>query len=350
MPLNLTWAERQIFLSRAFGPGPLLDMISALGFRAVSAAVRLGLFEVLESAGPQTAGDAAARIGADERGVGILLRMLHGLGYVRRTGKSRYANSRMTRAWMLSASPVNCSAMMGFFEDAWDRWGRLDESIRTGMPAENCDEWLNRHPGSWERYHANLATVAQLVAPEIVAKLPLQPGAKRIIDIGGGSGLYSIRLCKKHEGLCSVIFDWPQARPAAKKAIAAAGMAQRVTFVEGDFFADDIGNGYDAALLFNVIRIYPEKDAMALLAKTLGAVRPGGMAFVADQFNSSTPTRFSEANAFLVLLELYNGTVGKGYSVDQIKHMLAGAGFQKAKEIRLHRAAGMGVVAARRGS
>jgi hypothetical protein len=249
---------------------------------------------------------------------------------------------------MLARSGVNCSTMFGFFEDAIDRWSKLDDSIRNGHPAENCDAWLNRHPGSWERYHANLHGVARLLFPEVVKRLRLPPAAKRLVDIGGSHGLYSVELCRKHPGLSAVIFDWPQAAPAALKTIRDHGMSDRVSFVEGDFFRDSIGEGYDAALLFNVIRIFPEAEAVALLATTQKALRPGGKVFVADQFNSSTPTSFSETNAFLILLELYNGSPGRNYSADQVKSMALAAGFGRPREILLRRSAGVSVVEAER--
>jgi cyclopropane fatty-acyl-phospholipid synthase-like methyltransferase len=249
---------------------------------------------------------------------------------------------------MLAGSPVNCSTMFGFFEDALERWSKLDDSIRNGRPAENCDAWLNRHPGSWERYHANMHGVARLLYPEIVARLKLPGGAKRLVDIGGSHGLYSVEFCRKNPGLSAVIFDWPQAAFAARKTIADHGMSERVSFVEGDFFRDDIGTAYDAAFLFNVLRIFPEQEAVALLSKTQKALRPGGKVFVADQFNSSTPTSFSETNAFLILLELYNGSPGKNYTADQVKSMTLQAGFGKSREILLRRSAGVSVVEAER--
>ncbi len=350
MPLKLTWAERQIFLNRAWGPGPLLDMFSALGFKAVCAAVKLSLFETLESGGPQTPAQVASTIGADGRGVELLLRVLQGLGYVRRRGKSRYVNSPMTRAWMLPDSPVDCSVMLGYFEDACERWSRLDASIRGGAPAETCDKWLNRHPGTWERYHANMYGVARLISGEIGARCKLPPSAKRLIDLGGGHGLYSVEFCRRNPLLSAVVFDWPQARAAAEQTIRNHGMAERVRFTEGDFFRDDIGAGYDAALLFNVIRIFMEGDAVALLCKARDALRAGGKVFVADQFNSRTPTEFSKVNAFLVHLELYNGCPGISYTASQAMDILGKAGFSQAREIPLRRAGGVSVIEAVRGS
>ncbi len=349
MPLNLTWAERQIFLNHPWGPGPVLDMFAALGFKAVCAAVKLNLFEALESGGPRTAGEVASKIRADERGVRLLLTALWGLGYVVRTRKSRYVNSPMTRAWMLGSSPVNLGTMLGYFEDACDRWSQLDVSIRNGSPAERCDAWLDRHSGSWERYHANLYGVGELLSGEIVARAKLPPSAKRLIDIGGGHGLYSVKFCEEHPGLHAVIFDWPQARQAAEQTIRNRGMAHRIQFAEGDFFRDDLGNGFDAALLFNVIRIYPKNDAVTLLQKTRGALSAGGKVFVADQFNSRTPTPFSRANAFLILLELYNGSPGNSYSAAEAQAMLREAGFVRPREILLRRSPGISLVEASRG-
>jgi hypothetical protein len=349
VPFKLTFFERQIFLKQNWGPGPILDLFGALAFKAVAAAVRLDLFETLESLGPLTARSLAETLDADERGVMLLLDTLVNMGYLQRTGKMRYGNAPMARSWMLKKSPFNLADMVGYFEDASERWGYLDKSIRSGRPAELCDAWLNRHPGSWERYHAGMYGIAQLVAPEIVSRVKLPASAKRMIDIGGSHGLYSVKFCQRNPGLSAVVFDWKQARRSAEDTIRRHGMEKRVCFVEGDFNTGDFGTGYDAALLFNVVRIYPEPEAVALLKKVRASLNPGGRLLIADQFNTRMPTDFVRANVLLVLLELYNGCLARTYTAAEVQAMLVKAGFSKSKEILLNRAPGISIVAAENG-
>jgi 2-polyprenyl-3-methyl-5-hydroxy-6-metoxy-1,4-benzoquinol methylase len=349
MPFNLTFFERQIFLNHAWGPGPLLDMFGALAFKAVAAAVKLNIFETLEVLGSATTTDIAKEISADERGIGLLLDTLASTGYVCRAGKSHYKNSSMTTGWMLKKSPCNLSDMVGYFEDAVERWSYLDKSIRSGKPAEVCNAWLNRTEGAWERYHAGMNGVAMLMAGEIVKRCKLSSKARRMIDIGGSHGLYSVKFCQSYPGLSSVIFDWKQARSSAERTIAEHSMVDRVSFTEGDFLSDDLGKGYDVALLFNVIRIYPENEAMALLRKIRASLSANGVLFIADQFCTKTATNFNKANALLILMELYNGCKSHTYSAAEVQSFLLKSGFVKPKEILLRRSPGMSIVTAEKG-
>ena len=72
MPLLTSFFERLVFLKMNEAPGPILDLFGACAYRAVSAAVRLKVFEVLGQ-GPLTPDELARRISADPRSVTALL-------------------------------------------------------------------------------------------------------------------------------------------------------------------------------------------------------------------------------------------------------------------------------------
>lgn len=348
MPFKLNFLERQVFLERNWGPGPFLDMLAPLAFKAVAAAVKLSIFETLESAGPLSITGLCEKTQADGRGMLLLVNALTGLGYLRRAGVSRFANSAMTRAWMLAQSASGITGMTWYFEDAADRWTYLDKSIRGGRPAQECDEWLGSHPGTWERYHGGMYGIARLLADGIVSCAKVPPGAKRLIDIGGSHGLYSVRFCQRHPSLSATIFDWKQARASAERTIRENGMEGRISFVEGDFFKDNLGTGYDVALLFNVIRIYPKDKAVSLLKKVLLALASDGRLFIADQFCTKKARGFSFVNESLILLELYNSCSGATHSSADVMAMLHDVGFAHTREIFLKRAPGISMVTATR--
>ena len=350
MPFKLNFLERQIFFERNWGPGPLLDMLAPLAFKAVAAAVKLGIFETLESAGSLSITRLCEKTQADGRGMLLLVNALTGLGYLRRAGASCFANSAMTRAWMLKKSASNLADMAGYFEDAADRWTYLDKSIRGGRPAQGCDEWLGSHPGTWARYHGGMCSIARFLADTIVSRAIIPTGAKRLIDIGGSHGLYSVRFCQRHPSLSATIFDWKQARASAERTIREHGMEGRIGFVEGDFFKDDLGTGYDVALLFNVIRIYPKDKAVSLLKKVRLALAGGGRLFIADQFCTKKARGFSLVNESLILLELYNSCSGVTHSSADVMAMLRDVGFAHTREIFLKRAPGISMVTATRES
>jgi cyclopropane fatty-acyl-phospholipid synthase-like methyltransferase len=248
---------------------------------------------------------------------------------------------------MNNESGVDLGAMMGFFDDAFRRWDNLDASIKMGKPHIRADVWMNEHPGSWDRYHRNLKVVAGLLIEEILRKVKLPAGAKMLLDVGGSHGLYSVGFCWKYPNVSAVIIDSKEARNEAETTINAAGMAHRISFREGDFLTDNPGDHYDVALIFNTIRVFSKEDAMTVLLRTKQALKKGGIVLIADQFCTKSLKRsFAMANAYLIVLELINASIGRPYSSTQVSEMLERAGYSKPTEIFLSRSPGISLLKA----
>jgi len=238
MPVTPNFIERMILLKLHKGPGPFLDLLGGMAFKAVSVALKLDIFESLNS-GPLTAAEIAHRMKASERGIQLLLNALEAIGYVKQQG---------------------------------GRWGYLDEAIRRGETPTLTWEWLDQHPDGWDNYNAAMMATARMADPEVIAKVKLPVTARRLLDVGGGHGLHAINFCSRYPDLSATILDWPPTRKMAEANIAAAGMDKRVSFREGDFWTDDLGSGYDVALLFNIIHMYLPDKNIELLQKVGGLI------------------------------------------------------------------------------
>lgn len=344
MPLMPNMLERVIFFKMNEGPGPMLDLIGALGYKAVSVSIKLGVFEAL-SDGPMTIERLAEKLEVSPRGLAVLLGALEGLGYVTvRNGSC--ANTAMTNRWMLPASPDCVAGLFGHFDDMLERWAFMEESIRRGEPALDGDAWFEERPERWHAYHDGMRIIANLVSGEVVSKIKLPKGAGKLLDLGGSHGLYSIRLCRKHPGLRATVLDFEQARRVAEETIAREAMSDRVVFRAGNFLTDDLGGPFDAALLFNVIRVFKPKQATEVFRKTAGALGSGGVVVVMDQMTGGASSRFAQANAQLINLELFGALKGETYSGESIAGLLRDAGYADARVIGLRRSPGASLVTA----
>lgn len=321
----------------------MLDFLGAQAFRAVCAAVRLGVFETL-SGGPSSAAATARRIGADELGTTLLLEALEALGYVKKKNE-RYVNTPMTVKWLLHDSPTSLVCGIPFLESmVFDRWGHLSESVRRGKPVVPGYEWLDQHPGSWRVYQEGMIAVARMAADEIVAKVALPPAARRLLDVAGGHGLYSIRFCRRHPDLSATVLDLPKALDVTRETITAEKMGDRVAVQEGDLWTGDLGKGYDVALLFNIIHAYlPEKNA-DLLRKVVGALTRGGLIVIMDQITGKVSGSVATALARLQGLNYFNDLGARTYTFDEIAGWLTDAGFTKLRRFRLRKIPGFGLV------
>jgi 2-polyprenyl-3-methyl-5-hydroxy-6-metoxy-1,4-benzoquinol methylase len=122
---------------------------------------------------------------------------------------------------------------------------------RTGQPLRFHDQLDG---AEWGVYERGQIAQARLIAPELVRRLRVPPTATALLDIGGGHGLYSAELCKRHSQLRATILDLPGAIATRADQCSLTGVASRMEFRTGNALTDDFGcEVYDIVLLANVV-------------------------------------------------------------------------------------------------
>lgn len=328
MPLKLEEEERRKLFETHEAPAPLLDLVGAYLFRMAGTAVKLGVFELLRE-GPLSAEEAAPRLGVDERGLGLLLGGLAAGGYLERDAE-RFANSAMSQKFLLSDSPGGGAEMITFYDTLLvNLWGDLDTSVRGGEPPRDYFRWLGEHPDTLRQFQRLLSGGARLMGEKVVELAALPDGARSLLDLGGGHGIYAAAFCKRHPELRATLFDFPEALEAGREMLAEAGMEDRVDFRAGDLLRDDIGGGYDAVLLASVVHCLPPGECARLLGRVREALNPGGVVIVSEQVGERRPGDTEVRHAFLQTfsVNLFHLMGGQLYPGDTIAGWLAASGF-----------------------
>jgi ubiquinone/menaquinone biosynthesis C-methylase UbiE len=333
MPVVPNFLERLGILNLNLTNAMFLDLVSTGGFRTVRAASNLGVFDAL-SVSPMTSQELASKLGADSRAIGLLLEALYGFGYVGKHG-DRYYNSKLTEKWLTSASPASQVPAIDFYHDIlFELWEDVENSIRTGKPSLQFEEWLSRDTQRWRRYMEFSVSIARAEAPQIVSKVKLPKDAARLLDIGGGHGYYSMAFCKKYPHLSATIFDREEALKVAREVAEMEGMRQRIVFQAGDFMTDELGEGYDVVLAFGFLHQYSPEDLGKLFAKVYRCLRAGGMFVIkhepSDKMWGNTRKvwlKFQGLNYFT----LYGGQT---HSFSQLSQLLIRARFANLRQIK----------------
>jgi SAM-dependent methyltransferase len=339
MPIRPNIVENFLFYTINQAPAPVLDIWSAIGFQAIAAAVRLGLFEVLAKQ-PASPAETAAELELDPDGLAILLKYLETAGYVEEQ-RGKYHNSKTTEKWMLSSSESDFSPYFTFWAELIPEfYRRPEESIRAGEAPRNLYQWLAGQPAVSEDFQKAMIAISRLVAPEVSRKLKFLDGKKRILDIGGGHGEYSALLCRKYPELEAVILDTPNALEAGKDHLSGSDLEARIHFEEGDFRKDPLGTGYDAALVFNIIHGFKAEDNIHLFRRVLDALNPGGTLIVLEQVDGKLPMRAYSAVVQLLALTYYHTLDGQVYRADEIASWIEAAGYQDIRQVPLQTAPG----------
>lgn len=190
----------------------------------------------------------------------------------------------MTEKWLLAGSETNLGSWFTFWNElVFPFWGReLETASKDGEPSQSIHEWFDEEPGRWEVAQDGFRATASLLVEDVADAVSIPDGATRLIDIGGGHGLYALELCRRHPHLSATIFDFPGAIAAISDDIPTS-VAERVRMQAGDYFTDDLGAGYDLALLFNIIHAHEPAENIALFERVANALSSDGRIVVLDQ-------------------------------------------------------------------
>jgi SAM-dependent methyltransferase len=340
-------------------PTPLIDSFSAMmNAKAILAANELGLFNALAEK-PLTACELAEQLGASVRGTSDLADALCANGYLRRRG-DRLSLSRISRKWLVRSSHNYIGNMLEHVNDLWAVWLNLEEAIRKGEPpAADYEDWLKDkdYRQILHRHITGLRDTARLTAPEMLraVKLPAAkqaPGAgsapRRLLDIGGGHGGYSVAFCEKYADLTATVFDLEATAEIGREIVEREQMSNRVEFQVGDFLKDDFDAGYAAALYFNILHNFSEPDNRLVLAKVFDALRPGGLLVIWDMFKGPDGER--DVLPALMALHMLVASRGTSYLIDDVDSWLGEIGFRRIVHKKTRMLPGLTLVIARKPS
>jgi acetylserotonin N-methyltransferase len=308
---------------------PIWDVLLATyRMPALAAADALNLFETLYES-PASAEELSARTGLAIEPLKALLPMLSALGFlVPRLG--RYQLTPTARIYLLHDSPF-------YWGHAFTR-GRADPMVEALLEKlqgkAKVDPSLPNPGDQWE---------AGQVTPEMAAliarfmhshSLPAATGAaregnftgvRRLLDVGGGSGVFSIALAQKHPNMGCTVMELPTMCARAKDYIAAEGMADRIDTVSVDMFRAAWPKGYDAIFLSNIFHDWSTDTNRQLSASAFAALPSGGRIYLHEMLIDDEGSGPLPAASFSIMMLF--GTRGRQYSLLELKAILEGAGF-----------------------
>ena len=215
----------------------------------VAAAAELDLFGLLADA-PFTAADAAQKLQADPRGLTILLDALAGLHLLEKQ-QERYQVPAAVARVLSSGQPGNQLAMVQHQANCLRRWAQLAAVVKTGRPPA-CQPSIRGQSGDYASFIEAMDNVSGPVAGPLVAEL-LPLSFRHLLDVGGGSGTWTIAFLRALPTARATLFDLPQVMSQARERLRQAGVEERVTLVSGDFYVDPLPAGADLAWVSAIV-------------------------------------------------------------------------------------------------
>jgi precorrin-6B methylase 2 len=289
------------------------------------AAVQLGVFETLGS-GQAPDGlhleQAQGVLGLRARPARALLDTCVATGLLEKED-GRYRNSPLADRYLAAGSEYSLRNYVLDERWCWSAWGKLEDALRADhqlLPED--DEGYHAFP---EDFFLDFLHGHSLAMGERLAAAVDFGAARRVMDVGGGSGAVSIALCRAYPELEAVVVDQPPVTEKAAAHIQAAGLSDRVATWPANIFESPLPDGCDTAVVANVLHDFSPTRAREILVRVATALPAGGrvviLEIVPDEERRSPPLAVAFSVAMIV-----NTAGGDAHTVSQYRHWLEEAG------------------------
>lgn len=309
--------------------------------RTIQVACDFKLFDLLASES-RTAEGIADNLKSDPRSTELFCNALAGIGLLEKSN-NRFSNTETAQKYLVTSSPLYYGWIIRHNSHSWESWGRLSEAISSGKKLE----WpavSERDEGEMEAFIMGMHSIitAGGDAELLAGKLGLNK-AESILDLGGGPATFSIVFCQRHEKLSATVFDLPVTVKIAEKNLSKySDVKDKITFVEGDFFVDELPSGFDVVFISNIIHMCNEEENLELMKRVYSSLNPGGRIIVKDFILNEDRTLPPHASIFSLHMLLH--TSGRSYNFAEIEGWLKEAGCSQVEGLELPKKTPFGII------
>ena len=284
----------------------------------------MGVFKVLDDNGTADLVLVSKKVGGDLRGTRLLLDACVAVGLITKDG-DLYSNTAETAAFLVPGKPGDLSGAIRYKRDVYNAWGKLPELVRSGSPVESPELHLGDDEARTRAFVMSMHGRAMGVGRMLIPMLDLKD-CSSLLDIGGGSGAYAILSAQNNPALQCTVMDLPAVSAIASELVEAAGVADRVNCVAGDYRVEEFPEGNDVINILGVLHQESPESIIDILKRSHNALIPGGQINILDMMTDETRCNppFSALFAVNMALTADNGWV---FSSKDMEEWLTKAGF-----------------------
>jgi len=303
----------------------------------IATAAKLNLFRLLKK--PLTPEELGELTQCSPRGLKRVLDVLTSLG-ITEAQDNTYFLSEQLETFLGRVGHFSNETYLEHVFPIIKGWLNLPEVIRTGKPIST-----NKDPNFFVNLTKGLFAVNWAEAEEFYKHLKTFQ-ARKILDVGAGSCLWSLPFVKNEPDVYATAIDFPNVlNGSAKPILQKEGLVERYTFIEGDFWEVSWGQDYDLIILGHICHSLSPESNTALFKKAIQALNAQGVLAVIDFIPDEERKEriFPLVFALNMLVQTETGDV---YTFSEFHEMLSKAGFEEATLFQLDEGFGADVIVA----
>ncbi len=295
--------------------------------RILLSGFELDIFTNVDESG-STNKQIADNLHLDEHACERLLNALVSLDYL--TKKNHlFFNTAESFTFLSKKSPDYLGGLM-HTNHLWNTWSNLTRVVKTGISAHPAE--INEREEGWLFPFINaMHDRAKKQAPLQLANIDLSE-IKSALDIGGGSGAYSMELVSKKPGIEATVFDLPNVVPITKIFLDKEGYSDKIKIHAGDYTKNDLPKGFDLAFLSAVIHSNSLEINQDLIKKCYDSLNNNGKIVIQDWIMNNDRTQ-PVSGAIFAINMLVGTESGDCFTEQEVTEMLDDAGFKNISRI-----------------
>ena len=297
--------------------------------KALFAALEFDLFTHIAQGADSTSALAKAAGIAENRLI-TLLAALKSLGLISEAG-GRLINAPATTRYLVAGAPGDFRDYVRLVngEFGYESFRHLGAALRGEriFPDKGFYEGMIYDAGiGGERFSAAQHTGSLGPARMLAKRLDLKDHRK-LLDVGGGSGAYSIAFCAANPHLQATILDFPETIDTAKLYAGEADLSDRISHLAGNAIKVEWPNGHDVVLMSYIWSAVGEADLAILARRAADALPPGGLALIHD-FMVDDAREGPPFAAWYLLGSMFDNPTAVCLTPADVERVLRDAGFR----------------------
>lgn len=267
-------------------------MRDAVGARALQSALELGLIDDLLRQSSADLAALAARSRIDPRGLHLLLGMLLANQVIEERG-GRFTLSAAFRTALeyrdlleaqLDFASLVAPDFLGMFSTLLvDPQRFFETSAIFGLFSyERCFEPTPENILATRRWMHFTTVLTKYEAQACIDHHDFA-SSRRLLDVGGNSGEFALRICRAHAGIQASVFDLPLVCDIGMEHLRGKPEAARIAFVKAGRARDEFPSGFDTVCFKSMLHDWPDREVGQFLESAYRALDPGGTLLIFER-------------------------------------------------------------------
>ena len=220
--------------------------------------------------------------------------------------------------------------MVRHMASLWKRWSRLSDIVKD-IEGTREEFHFDRNIEELQAFIGAMHVAGTPLAKQVVAAVDAND-SRKLLDVGGGSGTYTIAFLRAVPEMKATLFDLPEVIEMARERLSQEGLLERTTLVAGSFHTDEFPEGHDLALISAIIHSNSPEENLALYKKVFRSLNKGGRILIRDHIMDQD--RIHPKDGAIFAINMLVGTSGGTYTYKEIEDGLSQAGFTRIRLLK----------------